>query len=145
MVGEEIWVLLCSVRRSGDGPLLRQNPGKESFPQHLSSGRLVGSVFLAKNEGLPPLAYVTPRALVKRRVEERETMVFAGEFVTVMHSLITGGAEGGLIRIAKHQCICFVADVALYLHVLPFLLVKETVTEDNISGSGNTDVSRAEK
>ncbi|ERM98085.1 hypothetical protein AMTRI_Chr08g163510 [Amborella trichopoda] len=169
MVGEETGVSLCSIRRKGERPLPWQNLGKSptrstspmsgllrrhnksssssndgvqhnqatvdsALMARSGSMRPVSSIFLAKDEGLPLLAYVSPGALVRRKT------LFFDEFVVVMHSLIAGGADVGPIRTAKHRCLCFVASAALYLHVLPFLWVKETVTEDNSSRLGNTNV-----
>lgn len=49
--------------------------------------------------------------------EEREALVFSGELVGVVYTVVAGGAEGGLVRRAKHRRLVFVTDVALDLHL----------------------------
>lgn len=49
-------------------------------------------------------------------VEEGEAAVFAGELVSVVHAVVAGGAEGGLVGDAVHRGLALVAYVAEDLH-----------------------------
>lgn len=50
-----------------------------------------------------------------RRIEERKTEMFRGEFVSVVDAVVTAAAERRFVGGAKHRCL-FVPDVASDLH-----------------------------
>lgn len=55
-----------------------------------------------------------------RRVEEREAVVFSGEFVGVVDAVVAAVAEGCFVGRAKHRRFVFGTDVALDLHLVGF-------------------------
>lgn len=80
------------------------------------------SVLLAKDEGFLVLADVTERRRRRRRRgEERETVVFDGEFVSAVDVAVTGGAECCFIGAAEECGWFMVAHITLYLHPSLFL------------------------
>ena len=50
-------------------------------------------------------------------MEEREALVFGGEFVGVVDAVVTTVAECGLVGGAENRGLVFVTDVALDLHL----------------------------
>lgn len=81
------------------------------------------SILLTKQESFFLLTDIAERRIFRGRVEEGESWVFSGEFVGVMHAVVTGCAEGSLVGGAIHRRLVFVTDVTLDLH--KWSLIKE--------------------
>lgn len=62
------------------------------------------------------LANIAERVLFMRRAEKREALVFGGEFVGMVDTVVAAVAEGGFVGCAEDGGLVFVANVALDLH-----------------------------
>lgn len=68
------------------------------------------------------LADVTDGMLSRRRYEEGEALVFAGELVSVVNAVVTAVAKGGFIGYTIHRCFIFITHITLDLHMLLLLV-----------------------
>lgn len=59
------------------------------------------SILLTKHKSSSLLANITERKMLSRGVGEREALVFGGELVGVVDTVVAGVAEGGLISGAE--------------------------------------------
>lgn len=64
------------------------------------------------------LADVAEGGLLGGGVEEREALVFPGQFVGVVDAVVAGGAEGGLVGGAVEGGLAFAAYIAEDLHLI---------------------------
>ncbi|KAG6406456.1 hypothetical protein SASPL_134058 [Salvia splendens] len=64
------------------------------------------------------LVYIAEGGVFGGGLEEGEALVFAGELVGVVDTVVAGGAEGGLVGGAVQGCLALAADVAEDLHLM---------------------------